>query len=71
MKRTTLAGLAAGIVITAGSLSTATAQEPKAQDPKMNIYRATPPALMTWYTPSLMYVLIIKNATCTVKNGLP
>jgi aminopeptidase N len=45
MKRTTLAGLAAGIVITAGSLSTVIAQAPKAEDPKMNIYRATQPRI--------------------------
>src|SRR4051812_48661874 len=45
MKRTTLAGLAAGIVITASSLSTVMAQAPKAEDPKKDIYRATPPRI--------------------------
>ncbi|MDB4927339.1 M1 family metallopeptidase [Mucilaginibacter sp.] len=42
MKKTTLTGLVAGIVITAASLSPVMAQAPKAEDPLMKIYRATP-----------------------------
>jgi aminopeptidase N len=42
MKRTTLAGLVTGIVITAGSVSLVMAQAPKAESPEMKIYRATP-----------------------------
>jgi aminopeptidase N len=45
MKKTTLAGFAAGIVITAGSLTAVNAQAPKAEDPKMKIYRATQPRI--------------------------
>jgi aminopeptidase N len=42
MKKTTLAGLVTGIVITAGSVSLVMAQAPKAESPEMKIYRATP-----------------------------
>jgi aminopeptidase N len=45
MKKTTLAGFAAGIVITAGSLTAVHAQAPKAEDPRMKIYRATQPRI--------------------------
>ncbi|MFD2863318.1 M1 family aminopeptidase [Mucilaginibacter antarcticus] len=45
MKKTTLAGLAAGIVIATASLGVATAQETQPANPKMNIYRATPPRI--------------------------
>ncbi|MDB5032082.1 M1 family metallopeptidase [Mucilaginibacter sp.] len=45
MKKTTLTGLVAGIVITAASLSPVMAQAPKVEDPLMKIYRATPPRI--------------------------
>ncbi|WP_246104154.1 M1 family metallopeptidase [Mucilaginibacter corticis] len=46
MKRNTLAGIAAGMVITAGALSPVMAQTtPKADDPAMKIYRATQPRI--------------------------
>jgi aminopeptidase N len=45
MKKTTIAGLAAGMVITVGALSTVMAQAPKAESPQMKIYRATQPRI--------------------------
>jgi aminopeptidase N len=45
MKRTTLAGFAAGIVIATASLGVATAQESPKADAKMNVYRATQPRI--------------------------
>jgi len=45
MKKTTLTGLVAGIVIAAGYLAPAMAQAPQAESPEMKIYRATPPRI--------------------------
>jgi aminopeptidase N len=45
MKKTTLAGFAAGFVIAAGSLTAVNAQAPKAENPAMKIYRATQPRI--------------------------
>jgi aminopeptidase N len=45
MKKTTLPGLVAGMVIAAASLSTAMAQAPKAESAAFKIYRATTPRI--------------------------
>ncbi|MDB5117252.1 MAG: peptidase [Mucilaginibacter sp.] len=45
MKKTTLTGLVAGIVISAGFTAPLMAQQQKADDPLMKIYRATPPRI--------------------------